>query len=78
MPEEDWPSDEAQRGVILGDFAPGCGDRRQEIVFIGVKMDEVRAGVGVWGEEWGCSFFMGSECAQQLCYVLLAQSCVCS
>jgi len=40
VPDGDWPSDPAQRGVILGDFAPGVGDRRQEIVFIGAGMDE--------------------------------------
>ena len=42
MPDEDWPQDGAQRGVILADFASGSayGDRRQEIVFIGAGMDE--------------------------------------
>jgi G3E family GTPase len=40
VPDDDWPADPAQRGVILGDFAPGVGDRRQEIVFIGAGMDE--------------------------------------
>ena len=42
MPDDDWPGDEQQRGVIIADFAPGSlyGDRRQEIVFIGAGMDE--------------------------------------
>jgi len=40
VPDADWPADPAQRGVILADFAPGVGDRRQEIVFIGAGMDE--------------------------------------
>ena len=43
MPDSEWPADDAQRRVILADFAPApVGDRRQEIVFIGVSMDEVR------------------------------------
>lgn len=51
VPDDEWPTEATQRGIILADFAPGCGDRRQEIVFIGVSMDEVRADVlGRWGE----------------------------
>lgn len=43
VPDEEWPDEASgQRGVILADFAPGSGDRRQEIVFIGAGMDEVR------------------------------------
>jgi hypothetical protein len=37
--EAQWPSDEATRTSILADFAEPWGDRRQEIVFIGEKLD---------------------------------------
>jgi G3E family GTPase len=42
--DEDWPQDKDQRDVILADWdhSSGFGDRRQEIVFIGVKMDEAK------------------------------------
>eukprot|EP00195_Chlamydomonas_chlamydogama_P007941 CAMPEP_0202896436 /NCGR_PEP_ID=MMETSP1392-20130828/5445_1 /ASSEMBLY_ACC=CAM_ASM_000868 /TAXON_ID=225041 /ORGANISM="Chlamydomonas chlamydogama, Strain SAG 11-48b" /LENGTH=565 /DNA_ID=CAMNT_0049581799 /DNA_START=114 /DNA_END=1811 /DNA_ORIENTATION=- len=42
VPEEDWPEEEAQRNVVLQDFdvSTDFGDRRQEIVFIGVGMEE--------------------------------------
>lgn len=47
VPDEEWPDEASgQRDIILSDFAPGVGDRRQEIVFIGAGMDEVRAGCG--------------------------------
>uniref|UniRef100_A0A061RBY9 Cobalamin synthesis protein n=1 Tax=Tetraselmis sp. GSL018 TaxID=582737 RepID=A0A061RBY9_9CHLO len=38
----EWPTDPEQTRVIVGDFdlEGPCGDRRQEIVFIGIKMDE--------------------------------------
>jgi hypothetical protein len=43
VPDEEWPDEASgQQGIILADFAPGVGDRRQEIVFIGAGMDEVR------------------------------------
>jgi hypothetical protein len=43
VPDEEWPDEASgQRQIILSDFAPGMGDRRQEIVFIGAGMDEVR------------------------------------
>lgn len=43
VPDDEWPDEASgQRAVILSDFAPGSGDRRQEIVFIGASMDEVR------------------------------------
>uniref|UniRef100_A0A7S3R780 CobW C-terminal domain-containing protein n=1 Tax=Dunaliella tertiolecta TaxID=3047 RepID=A0A7S3R780_DUNTE len=42
--EEDWPEEQEQRNVILADWdhSSGFGDRRQEIVFIGVNMDEAK------------------------------------
>ncbi|KAK9905575.1 hypothetical protein WJX75_002363 [Coccomyxa subellipsoidea] len=42
VPESEWPTDKAQRNVVLSDFDKdsGYGDRRQEIVFIGAGMDE--------------------------------------
>ena len=40
VPSEDWPEDEGPRNSILADFDEKNGDRRQEIVFIGVGMDE--------------------------------------
>lgn len=41
VPDEEWPeASTGQRDIILSDFAPGVGDRRQEIVFIGAGMDE--------------------------------------
>lgn len=42
VPDDEWPDEASgQRAVILSDFAPAVGDRRQEIVFIGAGMDEV-------------------------------------
>ena len=41
--EEEWPLDEKERQEIEKDFdasADGLGDRRQEVVFIGVRMDK--------------------------------------
>jgi G3E family GTPase len=40
IPREDWPEAEGPRNAILADFDEANGDRRQEIVFIGVGMDE--------------------------------------
>lgn len=42
VPDEDWPGEGAARDVILVDWSMdgSYGDRRQEIVFIGVGMDE--------------------------------------
>lgn len=42
VPEDEWPEAEAQKAVVLQDFDKNGphGDRRQEIVFIGVGMDE--------------------------------------
>ncbi|KAF8057105.1 yciC [Scenedesmus sp. PABB004] len=43
VPDDEWPAPgSGQRGVILSDFAPPGGDRRQEIVFIGAGMDEAK------------------------------------
>lgn len=42
VPEEDWPEAGTGRDVILNDWELDglYGDRRQEIVFIGVGMDQ--------------------------------------
>ena len=42
VPDEDWPTDPAQVQAVTADFDPSSkyGDRRQEIVFIGVNMNE--------------------------------------
>lgn len=42
VPDSDWPNNKAQRDVVLADFdlTTNYGDRRQEIVFIGARMDE--------------------------------------
>ena len=37
---DDWPTDPDERADILSNFAEPFGDRRQELVFIGRKMDE--------------------------------------
>lgn len=44
VPEHEWPEDPEQRDIILNDFDAETpqGDRRQEIVFIGVGMDEAK------------------------------------
>ena len=40
LPPDCWPEDESDRSAILADFAPCVGDRRQELVFIGVGLQE--------------------------------------
>jgi len=40
MPLDAWPAAEDQRSAILADFSPSVGDRRQELVFIGVGLKE--------------------------------------
>ena len=39
-PQQDWPSDEAERDAILEHWEEPYGDRMNEIVFIGQRMDE--------------------------------------
>ncbi len=39
VPETDWPEDEELRGSIAGEFKGPFGDRRQELVVIGIEMD---------------------------------------
>ncbi|KAG2438855.1 hypothetical protein HXX76_005395 [Chlamydomonas incerta] len=38
LPREAWPTEAAQVADIEKDFQPGIGDRRQELVFIGIDM----------------------------------------
>ena len=40
IPDEEWPESEEQRKSLLADFDGPWGDRRQEIVFIGIDLDE--------------------------------------
>lgn len=40
LPDEAWPEDEQDRLAILNDFVEPHGDRRQELVFIGIDMDK--------------------------------------
>jgi len=40
VPQDDLPSDAAEREEVLGDFIEPYGDRRQELVFIGIDMDQ--------------------------------------
>jgi len=40
LPEDEWPEDEEARGQIRADWRDPWGDRRQELVFIGVRLDE--------------------------------------
>lgn len=39
-PRERWPEDEESLKFIMGNWVEGTGDARQEIVFIGIDMDE--------------------------------------
>lgn len=39
VPRDDWPDDEVERAAVLDDFAGPYGDRRQELVFIGIDID---------------------------------------
>lgn len=40
LPVEDWPTDPEARAELERDSKPPWGDRRQELVFIGVDLDE--------------------------------------
>lgn len=40
IPQERWPQDEATRSAIMANWVEGIGDARQELVFIGMDMDE--------------------------------------
>jgi G3E family GTPase len=40
LPEKEWPTDDETRGQLDADWVEPWGDRRQELVFIGVNLDE--------------------------------------
>ena len=40
LPREEWPEDEETRGAIEASWEEPSGDRRQELVFIGVDVDQ--------------------------------------
>lgn len=42
VPATEWPDDAAARAEIAAHWAPDVGDRRQELVFIGQRIDEAR------------------------------------
>ncbi len=42
VPREQWPQDEESQAAILAHWQDGCGDRRQELVFIGQHIDFAR------------------------------------
>ncbi|WP_454675821.1 zinc metallochaperone GTPase ZigA [Achromobacter pestifer] len=41
LPRDHWPEDESSRAAIVKDWDPVYGDRCQELVLIGIGMDEV-------------------------------------
>ncbi len=42
VPRAEWPQDAESRAAILAHWQDGCGDRRQELVFIGQHIDFAR------------------------------------
>ncbi|WP_313576071.1 zinc metallochaperone GTPase ZigA [Pseudescherichia sp.] len=42
IPRERWPQDEESLQFIMANWVEGVGDARQELVFIGMEMDEAR------------------------------------
>lgn len=40
IPEEEWPQDQQNREIIESNWDESTGDARQEIVLIGMEMDE--------------------------------------
>ncbi len=40
LPEDEWPDEDEARAQIQSDWQEPWGDRRQELVFIGVELDE--------------------------------------
>lgn len=40
LPQSEWPEDEELKTLILEDWHEPWGDRRQEVVFIGIKMNK--------------------------------------
>jgi G3E family GTPase len=42
VPQDDWPDDPVERADIMQQWETPFGDRRQELVFIGIKMNQGR------------------------------------
>ena len=40
IPKDEWPTDEESRTAINAQWTPEVGDARQELVLIGIEMDE--------------------------------------
>ena len=40
VPQDDWPDDADERAEVIRDFVKPYGDRRQELVFIGIDLDQ--------------------------------------